>query len=1205
MRALLETYPELDGFGISTGDGMSGTAAENTQWSWDAMGKAVYDYLTNNPARLFNLIHRGIGTDPSQCNITYGPLLGVTNAAFNMSAKYAMAHMYSTPAPRWTGDIDSCFNLGLKTFITVRNDDYFYINWGDPKFVRDFMTGIPRKDTTVRGMYIGIDGYNPSRTYFYKNASLNGQLEVERRWYMEMLWGRLSYNTNTSDVVLKSLLAQRYALAAAPATNLFNAWSLASRSLPKVTELVMKNWQLDFHWYPEGCWSDPGRGSGFRTISDVTGATGGFAGQDVANGSSLCNIANSAAGTCSGKKSSYQLADEMQADATNALALISTVASGGNVDLDVAIKNVKQMAYLSRYYAHKIRGATYNKAGNTDSARIEMGKAYCSWISYSQLMDEMYYGDSFRNLQVQPDWKFADAAVLKEYTDLGGVGYPSCDDLFTLTTAGANGSVTLNPSGGVYSTGTVVTLTASPNFGYAFANWSGDLSGSVSPATLTMNTNKSVTASFVVSAADVAPWLETFSLNDGTKSHGAPSSWMATRATGTFQVSGNRFMINGASGEGVVETAPINIPGGSVKVSLQVQAAGGVDSGDYVRFYKIVDGGAKVLIAQQAGVFSGTNTMVGTNIVGSNLKLRIEASVTASDEYYFMDNLKVEYEAALPMFTLTTSGTNGSIALNPPGGVYTTGTVVAVTANASIGYAFSHWSGDLGGSVNPTNLTMNGNKNISANFVPVPTYTLTTSGTNGSISLNPPGGVYNTGTVVTVTANANSGYAFANWSGDLTGSVNPTNITMTGNKSVTANFVSLPTYTITATAGANGAITPSNSVVVNQNANQTFTMLPNSGYEVDVVTVDGASQGSANSYTFTNVLTNHTISVTFKVSSGGVGLLGSWVQGTTHAKEAGNNRALVVMLYGEGSGNISASSVTYGGQPMTKVVEKAFLNSSYSYSGAFVLNEAGVAAATSGTIAVTWSTAPSAGSDMTSAFYSGVNQTTLTGASASNGLVGLTITTTALANNAGDMVLVGGTAGTAGTYTINNGFTRGIPETTASFGDITSAYKLGTGANETPSLTMSASMRQTIVVFVLRKSAAAPVQYTLTTNAVNGSITLNPTGGVYTGGTVVAVTANPNSGYAFSGWSGDLSGSVSPTNITMNANKSVTANFSVQSISFQPPVLQGGQLKLEWVGGGTLQTATNVLGSWSDIPGAVSPYLAPATNSAQFFRVKQ
>jgi len=54
--------------------------------------------------------------------------------------------------------------------------------------------------------------------------------------------------------------------------------------------------------------------------------------------------------------------------------------------------------------------------------------------------------------------------------------------------------------------------------------------------------------------------------------------------------------------------------------------------------------------------------------------------------------------------------------------------------------------------------------------------------------LNPPGGVYNAGTAVTVTATPSTGYTFGSWSGDLTGSVNPKTITMNGNKSVTANF---------------------------------------------------------------------------------------------------------------------------------------------------------------------------------------------------------------------------------------------------------------------------------------------------------------------------------------------------------------------------------------------------------------------------------
>ncbi|NIM17177.1 MAG: hypothetical protein GTO45_27675, partial [Candidatus Aminicenantes bacterium] len=60
----------------------------------------------------------------------------------------------------------------------------------------------------------------------------------------------------------------------------------------------------------------------------------------------------------------------------------------------------------------------------------------------------------------------------------------------------------------------------------------------------------------------------------------------------------------------------------------------------------------------------------------------------------------------------------------------------------------------------------------------------------------------------------------------------------------------------------------------------------------------------------------------------------------------------------------------------------------------------------------------------------------------------------------------------------------------------------------------------------------------------NGSITLNPSGGTYCEGTVVTLTAVPDTGWEFDGWSGDLSGTQNPTTITMGSNKNVTATFS-------------------------------------------------------------
>ncbi|WP_299680475.1 choice-of-anchor Q domain-containing protein, partial [uncultured Tenacibaculum sp.] len=68
-------------------------------------------------------------------------------------------------------------------------------------------------------------------------------------------------------------------------------------------------------------------------------------------------------------------------------------------------------------------------------------------------------------------------------------------------------------------------------------------------------------------------------------------------------------------------------------------------------------------------------------------------------------------------------------------------------------------------------------------------------------------------------------------------------------------------------------------------------------------------------------------------------------------------------------------------------------------------------------------------------------------------------------------------------------------------------------------------------------------QYTLTLNAVDGTITPNPAGGTYDDGSVVTLTATPDSGYEFTGWSGDASGTTNPLTITMDADKTVTANF--------------------------------------------------------------
>ena len=72
-----------------------------------------------------------------------------------------------------------------------------------------------------------------------------------------------------------------------------------------------------------------------------------------------------------------------------------------------------------------------------------------------------------------------------------------------------------------------------------------------------------------------------------------------------------------------------------------------------------------------------------------------------------------------------------------------------------------------------------------------------------------------------------------------------------------------PNYTIKATAGAGGSISPSGNVSVREGGDQTFTITPGKGYAVANVKIDGKSIGAVKSYTFENVSSPHTIEAIF------------------------------------------------------------------------------------------------------------------------------------------------------------------------------------------------------------------------------------------------------------------------------------------------------------------------------------------------------
>jgi len=142
-------------------------------------------------------------------------------------------------------------------------------------------------------------------------------------------------------------------------------------------------------------------------------------------------------------------------------------------------------------------------------------------------------------------------------------------------------------------------------------------------------------------------------------------------------------------------------------------------------------------------------------------------------------------------YNLTTNvSPTGGGSVSPSGGAYDPGVTVTLTATANSGYVFDYWSGSASGTSLTTTVVMDAHKSVTAHFTPVAqTYTLTTSvNPSGAGSVSPSGGEYDAGSSVSLSATANSGYAFDYWSGSASGTNPTTTITMDSDKSVTANF---------------------------------------------------------------------------------------------------------------------------------------------------------------------------------------------------------------------------------------------------------------------------------------------------------------------------------------------------------------------------------------------------------------------------------
>ena len=168
-------------------------------------------------------------------------------------------------------------------------------------------------------------------------------------------------------------------------------------------------------------------------------------------------------------------------------------------------------------------------------------------------------------------------------------------------------------------------------------------------------------------------------------------------------------------------------------------------------------------------------------------------------------------QSGVTTYTLTATAVpedGGSIVRTPYALNYNAGTEITLTATPERGYTFVGWSGASTETSREITITMDSNKPLVAMFEAV-TYTLTANVLplgGGTVSRRPNLAEYDSGAVVTITANAEGGYVFTHWTGEGVANANSaiTTVSMTEDRNVTANFQQegsgADTYTLTAAA---------------------------------------------------------------------------------------------------------------------------------------------------------------------------------------------------------------------------------------------------------------------------------------------------------------------------------------------------------------------------------------------------------------------
>ncbi len=439
----------------------------------------------------------------------------------------------------------------------------------------------------------------------------------------------------------------------------------------------------------------------------------------------------------------------------------------------------------------------------------------------------------------------SDRALVANFT-------PTSVTTYTIT-ASANptegGTVT---GAGVYNEGTIATLVATEASGFTFTNWTegGNVVSTSSTYSFTVTSDRALVANFTINTYNVTvaanPSNGGSVSGGGTYNYGATCTLTATANTGysftNWTKNGQQVSTSATYSFTVTESgnyiANFSLNSYTITASANPSNGGSVNGGGNYYY------GATCTLTATANT---GYTFINWTKNGQQVSTSASYSFTVTESGNYVANF------SLNSYTITASANPSNGGSVNGGGNYYYGATCTLTATANTGYTFINWTKNgTVVSTNPTySFTVTESGNYVANFE-LNSYTITASANpsnGGSVS---GGGNYYYGATCTLTATANTGYTFTNWTknGQQVSTSVTYSFTVTESGNYVANF-ELNSYTITAIANPTESGTVTGAGTYNHGATATLIATANTGYIFINWTKDGTVISTNPTYSFT------------------------------------------------------------------------------------------------------------------------------------------------------------------------------------------------------------------------------------------------------------------------------------------------------------------------------------------------------------------